>query len=136
MANQMKIQLRQVSASGSEAAIRGHRVMVDRPAAKGGADSGPMGGELFLGAIGGCFMSNLLAAIAAREALVSDVRLEVIATLADTPARFTAVELFVAADCANPELLEKLVDIADHGCIMMNTLRGKLDVHVRIGVPA
>lgn len=116
--------------------IRGHRVMVDRPGAKGGADSGPMGGELFLGAIGGCFMSNLLAAIAARNAAVSDVRLEVVAVLADAPARFTAVELYVVADCASPELLERLVDIADHGCIMMNTLRGKLDLQVRIGVPA
>ena len=33
------------------------------------------------------------------------------------------------------ELLERLVEIADRGCIMMNTLRGKLDVHIRIGVP-
>jgi hypothetical protein len=28
------------------------------------------------------------------------------------------------------------VDIADRGCVMMNTLRGKLDVRVQIGVPA
>ena len=30
------------------------------------------------------------------------------------------------------ELFEKLVEIADRGCIMMNTLRGKLDIRVRI----
>ena len=41
----MKIQVRQTSMSGSEAAIRGHRVAVDRPVEKGGGDSGPMGGE-------------------------------------------------------------------------------------------
>jgi organic hydroperoxide reductase OsmC/OhrA len=35
-----------------------------------------MGGELFLAAVGGCFMSNLLAAINARESDVSDVRTE------------------------------------------------------------
>jgi hypothetical protein len=45
------------------------------------------------------------------------------------------VELYVTADSPNPELLERLVEIADRGCIMMNTLRGKLDVHIRIGVP-
>ena len=136
MANQMKIQLRQVSVSGSEAIVRDHRVVIDRPVAKGGADTGPMGGELFLAGIGGCFMSNLLAAIKARNAAVSGVRIEVIATLEEMPARFAAVELFVAADCPDPELLEKLIEIADRGCIMMNTLRGKLDVRVRIGVPA
>ena len=35
-----------------------------------------------------------------------------------------------------PYVLERFVEIADRGCIMMNTLRGKLDVRIRIGVPA
>jgi putative redox protein len=94
-----------------------------------------MGGELFLTAVGGCFMSNLLAAIKAREANVSDVRTEVTGTIVDSPARFAVVELYVTAECESRELLERLVEIADRGCIMMNTLRGKLDVHIRIGVP-
>ena len=81
-------------------------------------------------------MSNLLAAVRAREAMVSDVRMEVIGTLASAPARFIGVELYVAAECADPEQLERLVDMADRGCVMMNTLRGKLDVRVQIGVPA
>lgn len=92
-----------------------------------------MGGELFLASIGGCFMSNLLAAIKAREADVSEVRTEVIGTLADAPARFTAVELFVTAKFSDRELFEKLVEIAERGCIMTNTLRGKLEFTVRIG---
>jgi putative redox protein len=131
MPGEIKVQLRQVSASTSEAAIRRHRVPIDRPEAKGGADAGPMGGELFLGAIGGCFMSNLLAAIKARDAEVSDVQIEVTGIVADTPARFSAVELLVTAEGANQDLLERLITIADRGCIMMNTLRGKLDVTVR-----
>ena len=32
----------------SEGRVREHRVLVDRPAAKGGHDRGPMGGELLL----------------------------------------------------------------------------------------
>jgi putative redox protein len=130
----MKLQLRQISDSASEATIRRHRVVVDRPAAKGGADAGPMGGELFLAAAGGCFMSNLLAAIGARGAGISDVRVEVVGFLADTPSRFEAVELRVAAESCDQELFRKLVGIADHGCIMMNTLRGTLDVRVITGV--
>jgi putative redox protein len=132
--NELKIRLRQVSNSTSEATLRGHQVLIDRPVDKGGVDMGPMGGELFLASIGGCFMSNLLAAIAAREAEISDVRAEVTGTIADSPARFSAVELCVIAEGQNRELLERLVDIADRGCIMMNTLRGKLDVRIRIGV--
>lgn len=132
----MKIQVRQVSASTSEATFRTHHVLIDRPVEKGGTDRGPMGGDLFLASVGGCFMSNLLAAIRARGEQISDARLEVIGTIAESPARFSALELYVTADGANPELLEKLVEIADRGCIMMNTLRGKLDVRIRIGALA
>jgi putative redox protein len=135
MTNQMKIQLRQVSSSTSEATLRHHKVLIDRPAEKGGADNGPMGGELFLAGVGGCFMSNLLAAIKAREAEISDVRTEVIGTIAESPVRFSAIELHVTAESRDRELLERIVEIADRGCIMMNTLRGKLDLRVRIGVP-
>ena len=132
----MKIQVRQVSASTSEATLRTHHVLIDRPVEKGGTDMGPMGGDLFLASVGGCFMSNLLAAIRARGEQISDAHLEVIGTIAESPARFSALELYVSADGANPELLEKLVEIADRGCIMMNTLRGKLDVRIRIGALA
>jgi putative redox protein len=132
----MKIEVRQVSASTSEATLRTHHVLIDRPVEKGGTDRGPMGGDLFLASVGGCFMSNLLAAIRARGEQISDAHLEVIGTIAESPARFSALELYVTADGANPELLEKLVEIADRGCIMMNTLRGKLDVRIRIGALA
>jgi putative redox protein len=77
-------------------------------------------------------MSNLLAAIKGREAEVSDAHTEVIGTLDGSPVRFTSVELKVTAKYSDRELFEKLVEIADRGCIMMNTLRGKLDINVRI----
>jgi len=110
-----------------------HQVLVDRPTAKGGSDRGPMGGQLFLAAIGGCFMSTLLAANRARAAEISGIRTEVIGKVSDSPARFKSVELYVTADNARQDQLEQLVDIADQTCIMMNTLRGTLDISVRIG---
>ena len=130
MADNIKVQIRQTALSTSEAAIREHRVLIDRPTAKGGADQGPMGGELFLAAVGGCFMSNLLAAIKAREVAVPGVHTEVIGTLADSPARFVSVELCVSTECPDQELVEKLVQIAERGCIMVNTLRGLLELTV------
>src|ERR1700688_1537419 len=108
MANDMKIQLRQISASTSEATIGRHQVLIDRPAAKGGADAGPMGGELFLAAVGGCFISNLLAAIQARGAEVSAVRGAGGGSVAGPPTRFAGVELRVAAGSRDRELLERL----------------------------
>lgn len=128
----MTILVRQTSPSASEATIRGHRVAIDRPVEKGGTDEGPMGGELFLAAIGGCFMSNLLAAIKTREAQVSDVHTEVIGTPEGTPPRFSGIELNVSVDCVDMELVPKLVEIAERGCIMLNTLRGILPLSVRI----
>jgi putative redox protein len=137
MANNIRIQVRHVEGPTSEAVIRGHRIPIDRPLAKGGADLGPMGGELFLAGVGGCFMSNLLAAIKAREVEVPGVHTEVIGTLAESPARFVSVELCVSTECPDQELVEKLVEIAERGCIMVNTLRGLMEVTVRIaGVAA
>jgi putative redox protein len=101
--------------------------------AKGGEDTGPMGGELFLAAIGGCFMSTLLAAIRAREAAISDISTRVTGVLTDAPARFSRIELLVRSEEADPEVLGKLVDLAERGCIMMNTLRDKLEIRVGVG---
>lgn len=78
-------------------------------------------------------MSNILAAIRAREARISDVQTEVTGTLADSPVRFSSVELYVTAKSDDPELLEKIVQIADRACIMMNTLRDKLELRIRVG---
>ncbi len=113
-----------------------YQIIVDRPIEKGGTGTGPMGGDLFLASIGGCFMSNVLAAIRARNAAVSDVRIEVEGTVAGSPPVFTAIIVSVWAECGDRELLDHLIDIADRGCIMMNTLRGKLPVAIRIGVAA
>ena len=132
MPNTIAVELTQIGASTTEAHIRQHKVLVDRPEAKGGADQGPMGGELFLAAVGGCFMSNLLAAIKARGAAISRVRVDVVGTLAEAPTRYQAVELRVSAAGDNRDLLEKLVDIADRGCIMTNTLRATVNLSVNV----
>ncbi len=131
----IEIEVNQNGPATSEASVRGHRVVVDRPTVKGGDDKGPLGGELILAGLGGCFMSNLLAAIRARDADVTNAKTKVTATIADNPARFSAVELSVSADCEDPALLEKLVTIAERGCIAANTLRGGLDLTVKIEQP-
>lgn len=131
MADNMKVQLNQVSVSACEAEFREHRVKIDRPVAKGGSDAGPMGGELFLAAVGGCFMSNLLAAIRARDARIFGVRTEVTAAVEGTPAKFVSMELLVTAEGEDIGQLEKLIQIAERGCIMVNTLAGNVAITAR-----
>ena len=133
MAAEIEVRLRQISPTTTEAAIGPHQVLVDRPEEKGGSGLGPMGGELFLASVGGCFMSTLLAAIRARESPVSDIRTVVTGTVDGVPARFSAITLRITAGNGDPDALRKLVDIADRGCIMMNTLRGKLEVAIHVG---
>jgi putative redox protein len=132
MVDTLTVEIRQVGPSTSEALMRQHRTLVDRPTAKGGEDRGPLGGELLLAAFGGCFMSNLLAAIRVREAPISNVRAKVTGTLAEAPARFQAIEVRISADCPDPQILEKLLEIAERACLVTNTLRGT--VELRIGV--
>src|SRR3954451_25072386 len=133
MGAEIHVQVTQIFATTTEAAVGGHKVVVDRPLEKGGSGLGPMGGELFLASVGGCFMSNLLAAIRGRELPVSDIRTVVTGTVDGVPARFSAITLRVTAGNGEPEALRKLVEIADRGCIMMNTLRGKLEVTIHVG---
>jgi len=45
------------------------------------------------------------------------------------------VDLNVTAETADSKALAQVNEIADRGCIMMNTLRGKLDIRIRIGAP-
>lgn len=126
------IQLAQTTASTSLATIRNHQVSIDRPETKGGADRGPMGGELFLASIGGCFMSNLLAAIKAREAAISGLTAEITGTLEGTPQRFSSVKVKISGNYADRKQMEKLVEIADRGCIMTNTLRDTLPLSLSL----
>jgi putative redox protein len=131
--SEVKIQISQISACTSETILGPHRVLIDRPVEKGGTAQGPMGGELFLASVGGCFISNILAAIRARNENVANVRVQVTGTLTDSPpVRYSAIELFVDADTPDRAALQHVVEIADRGCIMMNTLRGTLDLRVRV----
>ena len=81
------------------------------------------GGEYMLVSLGGCFTSHFLAAIRAREAAVTNVRVAVTGTLDGTPGRFTAFTMDVSAQCPDPELARKLITMAGRACQVVNTLR-------------
>lgn len=130
MSVQIKARVTQISASSSLAVARQHSSLIDRPSAKGGTDRGPMGGELLLMGVGGCFMSNLLAAAAARKLPLSDTAVEVSAELDGSPARFTAVTLTVTGGSTDRAAMLEMIQQAEQACISINTLKGQVAVGV------
>ncbi len=123
MSTTFKATIEHVTHTTSKATVRTHTFLVDRGVAKGGLDLGPAGGEYMLVSLGGCFTSHFLAAIRAREAAVTNVRVAVTGTLDGTPERFTAFTMDVSAQCPDPELARKLVTMAGRACQVVNTLR-------------
>ena len=88
----------------SAGTARQHQVVIDRPKEKGGLDEGAMGGELLLLALGGCFMSNLIAAAKARDVQIDDLSVDVHGTLAAAPPRFESIALEVHGRCRRGDL--------------------------------
>ena len=136
MPTTLHVDLQQDGPSTSKATVRSHTVFVDRPAAKGGADRGPVGGEYLLVALGGCFSSHLLAAIRAREAPVTAVHVAVNGTLDGFPERFTTFDVLVEATCDDRDVLDKLVVIAERSCQVIGTLRQSAPVTVTVKAAA
>jgi putative redox protein len=106
--------------------------LIDRPETKGGRDRGPMGGELLLSALGGCFASNLFAAARARDITLEDVTISVTGALDESHARFSAISVRVSGAGADPAALEKLIAIAERACIVANTLRAAVRLSIEI----
>jgi putative redox protein len=115
----------------SAGTARQHKVVIDRPKEKGGLDEGAMGGELLLLALGGCFMSNLIAAAKARDVQIDDLSVDVHGALAAAPPRFESIALEVHGQSPDAATFDKLIQIAEHGCIVHNTLAGGVRVEVK-----
>lgn len=132
MGTQITVQVNQAGPSASEGLSRMHRIRMDRPESKGGENRGPMGGEVLLMSLGGCFMSNLLAAAAARNVAVTKVQLVISGMLENSPPRYSAVEVFASADYADRDVMEKLLTIAERSCIVANTLKQAVDLTIQL----
>jgi len=132
MSNQVQVSVRQVGPSSSEGTARDHKAVMDRPEAKGGENRGAMGGEHLLMALGGCFMSNLLAAAQSREAEVANVDLNISGTLESAPPHFSAIEMNISADHNDKKQMEKLITVAERGCIVANTLKNSVKLSINL----
>ena len=132
MPRTISIEVEQVGPSTGSATARSHTVFVDRPVEKGGSDRGPLGGEYLLVSLGGCFLSTLLAAVRTREADVSNVRVSAVGTVGGVPERFESIALHVSANYSDRDLMQKLVAVAERGCLVTNTLKDAVQLSVTL----
>jgi putative redox protein len=129
----VSVEIEQVGPSTGSATARSHTVLVDRPVENGGGDRGPLGGEYLLIALGGCFLSTLLAAVRTREADVASVRVSVVGTVGGVPERFESIAMRVSAKYSEDGLMRKLIAIAERGCLVTNTLKDAVGISVDLG---
>jgi putative redox protein len=132
MARTLTVEVEQIGPATGKGTARSHSLLIDRPAEKGGDDRGPLGGELLLLSLGGCFLSTLLAAIKARAADVSEVKVSVTGSIGGVPERFEALDLRVDARHGDADLMRKLIAMAERGCLVTNTLRDAVRIHVEL----
>ncbi len=131
---QINLQLAQVAPTAVRLQHDEFQVIVDRPIDKGGSGKGLMGGQYLLLGVGGCFCSTLFAAAQARKVLISGLNVKVKALISEEqPKRFTDIELEVSYEqCSEPDTFEKLLAIAEKGCLSMNTVKNGLNVRVTV----
>src|SRR5439155_21660875 len=122
----------QIGTPHGKGRARTNTLVIDRPVEKGGNARGPLGGELMLLSLGGCFLSTLLAAIATRSAEVSGITVTVTGIIGGVPERFEAMELRVKARYSDIEMMQKLVAVAERGCLVTNTLKAALVMTVAL----
>lgn len=128
---QVEVFVEQEGKTASRARTGDHALVMDRPVAKGGENLGPMGGQVLLMGLGGCFMSNLLAAAQARDTVLTGVSLNISGTLEGPPTRFTAIDVEVGIPGLSADQAGKLVTIAERACIVANTLKPSVALSIR-----
>lgn len=112
--------------------IRDHQLITDRTIEKGGGNQGPMGGELLVASLGACFMSNLIAAFQGRGIEAKGLSANVTGTLEGTPPRYQKMAMTVSGQGVDRKEMEKMVLIAERGCIVANTLKQFMEVTIEI----
>ena len=133
---QQQIMLQQVSETATRAEAGNYEIIIDRPPEKGGSGKGPMGGQVLLMGVGGCFASTLFAAAKERNIKVAGLKINLSSELSTTtPTRFSKITIEVTAgEFSEPASINKLISIAKKGCISINTVKQGLEVLVENGI--
>jgi uncharacterized OsmC-like protein len=126
------VQLDQKGDTSSTLSFGAYQIIIDRPPGKGGRGEGPMGGQVLLMSVAGCFSSTLYAAAQARVMKIEGLKICVTGYISDDqPKRFEALNLeVVAGSCGDQREFSKLLKIAERGCIAVNTVKNGMKFQV------
>lgn len=126
------VQLEQKGETSSQLNFGEHNIIIDRPVDKGGHGEGPMGGQVLLMSVAGCFSSTLYAAAQARNLKIEGLKIEVTGEISESiPKRFETLTLEVTeGTCGDEKAFSKLLKIAEQGCIAVNTVKNGLNFQV------
>ena len=127
----------------SVAVAGNHSVAIDRPVSAGGTEAGFRAGELTLISLGGCLSSTLAGVAQARDITLQNVDIRVKGKTLPNPDRFGEFEVLVDLAATNQagvqlgdEELDKLLQIAERGCFITNTLKAGATVTIKRVQPA
>lgn len=126
------VHLDQYGETSSLLSFENHQIIIDRPPSKGGHGEGPMGGQVLLMSVAGCFSSTLYTAAQARDLKIERLKMVVTGHISDsTPKRFEALTLeIVEGTCGNDKEFSKLLEVAEKGCIAVNTMKNSMNFQV------
>jgi len=100
----------------TKATIRGFTVTFDKPAAKMGRDEGPMPSEMYLAALGSCYMMGFTRIAKVRGVEVSHVEADVVGRF-DKGGEFDRLQMNVRVRSpATREQLEVIDRLAERSC--------------------
>lgn len=115
---------------------RGHRVICDQPADKGGADSGMTPPELLLASLGSCAAYYAHDYLRARSLPESGIRVNVTAGKTVSPARLDHFRIAVTLPQLLDERHAKGLKASVERCLIHNTLLHPPSIQVTIVGPA
>ncbi len=100
------------------------------------SSKGLVGGEYLLVGIGGCFSSALLSAAQSSNIKIIGLKVEVTAKISVSLKRLNKINLTISYGyCSSPNEFEKLLKVAEKGCISINTLKHKPLISIKSTTP-
>jgi putative redox protein len=115
-----------------------HGVVLDRAVSLGGAEAGFKASELLLLSLGGCLSSTLVGVTKARNLSLVKADIQLLGKTVPNPERFGEIEVEVDLAVSDTEgialaetELDKLLELAERGCFVTNTLRSAIQINIR-----
>jgi len=128
----MEVEVEWLRDAAFAAHARGHRVVSDQPADKGGGDTGMTPPELLLASLGTCVGHYVVEFCKARAIPHEEVRIKVSAETLRDPGRVGNIAVAVRLPVElEPGRLRALVRAATH-CTIHNTLGSAPEIHVQV----